>query len=196
MRQEKIGEAGADEENEKMRFIVPGKSLQEVSKLIRDGDGTIRMSVSRRHIIFDIDGYRIISRLLEGDFLDYRAAIPEGGRTQVRISTRELISAIERTSLLISDNVKSPLRMRFCEDAIHISCSTALGKALDEISSSQEGEEVEIGFNGKYMLDALKASECDELRLILNGPLSPMKIMPLEGDSFIFLVLPVRLKSE
>lgn len=196
LRQEKIGEAEADEENEKMRFIVPGKSLQEVSKLNRDGDGTIQMSVSRRHIIFDIDGYRIISRLLEGDFLDYRAAIPEGGRTQVRISTRELISAIERTSLLISDNVKSPLRMRFCEDAIHISCSTALGKALDEISSSQEGEEVEIGFNGKYMLDALKASECDELRLILNGPLSPMKIMPLEGDSFIFLVLPVRLKSE
>ena len=97
---------------------------------------------------------------------------------------------------MISDNVKSPLRMRFSEDAIHISCSTALGKALDEISSSQEGEEVEIGFNGKYMLDALKASECDELRLILNGPLSPMKMMPLEGDSFIFLVLPVRLKSE
>lgn len=193
LRQEKIA---AEEETEKMRFIVPGKSLQEVSKLIRDGDGNIQMSVSKRHIIFDIDGYRIISRLLEGDFLDYRAAIPEGGRTQVRVSTRELISAIERTSLLISDNVKSPLRMRFSEDAIHISCSTALGKALDEISSSQEGEEVEIGFNGKYMLDALKASECDELRLILNGPLSPMKMMPLEGDSFIFLVLPVRLKSE
>lgn len=181
---------------EELYFIVPGKSLQEVSKLIRDDEGEVALSVSKRHIIFEIGGYRIISRLLEGDFLDYRAAIPDGGQTDIRIPTKELISAIDRTSLLISDNIKSPLRMNFSDGVIQISCSTALGKAYDEISCKQEGTDVEIGFNSRYMLDALKASEGDELRLILNGPLSPIKLMPLEGEAFVFLVLPVRLKSE
>lgn len=181
---------------EELYFIVPGKSLQEVSKLIRDDEGDISINVSKRHIIFEIGGYRIISRLLEGDFLDYRAAIPEGGNTTIRISTKELISAIDRTSLLISDTIKSPLRMQFNDGTIRISCSTALGKAYDELSCQQEGEDVEIGFNSRYMLEALKAGEGDELRLVLNGPLSPMKLMPLEGDAFVFLVLPVRLKSE
>lgn len=181
---------------EDLYFIVPGKSLQEVSKLIRDDEGDVALSVSKRHIIFEIGGYRIVSRLLEGDFLDYRAAIPEGGSTEIRISTKELISAIDRTSLLISDNIKSPLRLQFTDGLIRISCSTALGKAYDEISCRQEGDDVEIGFNSRYMVEALKASDCDELRLVLNGSLSPIKLMPLDGDAFVFLVLPVRLKTE
>lgn len=190
LRREKVA-SGED-----LYFIVPGKSLQEVSKLIRDDEGDVALSVSKRHIIFEIGGYRIVSRLLEGDFLDYRAAIPEGGSTEIRISTKELISAIDRTSLLISDNIKSPLRLQFTDGLIRISCSTALGKAYDEISCRQEGDDVEIGFNSRYMVEALKASDCDELRLVLNGSLSPIKLMPLDGDAFVFLVLPVRLKTE
>lgn len=91
---------------------------------------------------------------------------------------------------------KSPLRMKFEEGLIKISCSTAIGKAYDEIRCEQSGDDVEIGFNSRYMLDALKASEGDEIRVLINGPLSPIKLMPVEGDAFVFLVLPVRLKSE
>ena len=179
-----------------MSFIVPGKSLSEVAKLMKDEDGMLALNVSKRHITFQIDGYRIVSRLLEGVFLDYKAAIPEGGQTTIRISTREMIQAIDRASLLISDNIKSPLRMHFQSGVIQISCSTALGKAYDEISCIQQGEDVEIGFNSRYMLDALKASEGDEIVMVLNGSLAPIKLIPPEGDSFTFLVLPVRLKSE
>lgn len=181
---------------ENISFIVPGKSLSEVSKLIRDDEGQIQLNVSDRHIIFEIDGYQIISRLLKGDFLEYRSSIPEGGQTTIQINTRELINAIDRASLLISNNIKSPLHLLFSDGVIKMSCSTALGKAYDEINCKQEGAEVEIGCNSKYMLDALKVSEGDEIKMILNGPLSPIKIVPMEGDSFVFLVLPVRLKSE
>ncbi|WP_101553135.1 DNA polymerase III subunit beta [Anaerotruncus massiliensis (ex Togo et al. 2019)] len=177
-------------------FIVPGKSLSEVAKLLRDEEGDIEIAVSKRHIIFKAGSYNVISRLLEGEFLDYRAAIPAGGQTTVKISTRELIAAIDRASLLISDNIKSPLRLKFEGGVIKISCSTAIGKAYDEITCQQTGDDVEIGFNSRYMLDALKASECDEIQLLINGALSPIKLVPLEGDSFTFLVLPVRLKSE
>ena len=177
-------------------FIVPGKSLSEVAKLLKEEDADVELTVSKRHIIFQIGSYHVVSRLLEGEFLDYKAAIPNGSQTTVRINTRELIGSIDRSSLLISDNIKSPLRLYFQEGMIRISCSTAIGKAYDEIPCKQEGADVEIGFNSRYMLDALKASEGDEIQLILNGPLSPLKLTPVEGDSFTCLVLPVRLKSE
>lgn len=190
MRREKV------EYTEDAAFIVPGKSLSEVSKLLKDEDTMIEMDLSKRHIIFNIGGYNVISRLLEGEFLDYKAAIPSGMQTVIKIGTRDLINAIDRTSLLISDNIKSPLRMQFDEGLIKISCSTAIGKAYDEITCNQTGDNVEIGFNSRYMLDALKASECDEIQVIINGSLSPIKLVPMDGDAFTFLVLPVRLKSE
>lgn len=177
-------------------FVVPGKSLSEVSKLIRDEEGEMSLHVSKRHIIFEIEGYRIVSRLLEGEFLDYKATIPEHAKTEVRVSVREIISAIDRASLLISDNIKSPLRLHFCGGTIKITCSTALGRAYDELACMQEGDDVEIGVNSRYLLDALKAGGGDEIRMALNGPLAPIKLLPVEGDSFVFLVLPVRLKSE
>lgn len=180
----------------KASFIVPGKSLSEVSKLLRDEQIDTELFVSQKHIIFEINGYRIVSRLLEGEFLDYKAAIPVGAKTTARIVTRDLIGAIDRASLLISDNIKSPLRISFEQGIIKLSCSTALGKAYDELSCEQQGQDIEIGFNSRYMMEALRACESDELILQFNGPLSPIKLLPLEGDSFVFLVLPVRLKAE
>jgi DNA polymerase-3 subunit beta len=190
LRREKVGFDGD------ISFIVPGKSLSEVSKLLKDEDTEIEICVSKRHIIFTVGVYTVISRLLEGEFLDYRAAIPDASQTIIKINTRELIGAIDRASLLISDNIKSPLRLFFEDGIIKISCSTAIGKSYDEIPCSQSGENVEIGFNSRYMMDALKASESDEIQMIMNGALSPIKLVPMEGDSFVFLVLPVRLKSE
>ena len=82
----------------------------------------------------------------------------------------------------------------FAENNVNVSCVTTIGKVNDNLPAEITGEDVTIGFNHKFMTDALKASECDEILIELNGPLSPMKIVPIEGDSFLFLVLPVRLK--
>lgn len=184
--------------NEEITFIVPGKTLSEVAKLIKDGenDQTVDIKVSRKQILFKIGDYNIISRLLEGEFLDYKASIPSESKTDVTIATRDFINSIERTSLLISDRLRSPLRIKFSEDLIKINCTTSLGKAYDEVACKIEGQEVEMGFNNKYLLDALRACDCDQVKLEINGPLSPMKVVPMEGDSFLFLVLPVRLKNE
>ena len=154
------------------------------------------MVVSHKHIIFKINGYHVISRLLEGDFLDYNAAIPKVEKTTVEVSTRMLTEGIERTSLLISDRLRSPIKLNISEDLIRISCSTTIGKAYDEVGCKIQGEDVIMGFNNKYLLDALKASDCDMVKLQLNGALSPMRIVPLEGESFLFLVLPVREKND
>lgn len=182
---------------EDLKFVVPGKVLSEISKLLSDDDDKeASLMLSRRHIVFEIGNYSVVSRLLEGDFLDYGNSIPSGGMATVKISTRSFIESVERVSLLISDRLRSPLRVVFNPDKITISCSTALGKSYDELSCGFSGEKVEMGFNNKYLLDALKAAGTDEVRVEISGPLSPIKILPPQGEGYLFLVLPVRLKNE
>ncbi len=180
-------------------FVVPGKTLVEIQKLLiklagDDQEDSVEINVSRKHIIFSIKGYSVVSRLLEGEFLDYRAAIPTEKKTTVRVSTREFIRSIDLTSIIITDKIKSHIRCEFADSSINVSCVTTIGKANDSLGASIEGENVTIGFNNKYMTDALKASECDEIIIEMSGPLSPMKLLPTDGDAFLFLVLPVRLK--
>lgn len=181
---------------EETNFVVPGKTLGEVLKLLKDDDSELEIMIGRRHIQFQIGSYCVISRLLEGEFLDYRAAIPGSSTTEIIVPTRFLIDSVERVSLLITDRLKSPVRCVFEDQEIRISCSTAIGRASDQLPANISGNAVEMGFNNRYLLDALRNTEGDEVKIQLSGPLSPMKILPREGDSFLFLVLPVRLKSE
>ena len=162
-----------------MRFIVPGKTLAELLKLMTE-EGNVAVEVSRKHILFDMGSCTLVSRLLEGEFLDYRAAIPHESSTGVVVNTRALINSIERTSLLISDRLRSPLRVDFGESVIRMSCSTSIGKAYDECCCSTTGKLLEMGFNNRFLLDALKNVDTDMVRLELCGPLSPMKVLPLE----------------
>lgn len=179
------------------KFVVPGKTLNEVLKMLTvDSDIPLQMSIGKRHILFEINGYTVISRLLEGDFLDYHNVIVNSSSTEIKINVRNFTDSIERASLLISDRLKSPVKCVFEKDIIKVTCSTPSGKVYDEIPSSLSGDTLEMGFNNRYLLDALKACECDKIKVLLNGPLSPMRIYPLEGEGFIFLVLPVRLKTD
>lgn len=178
-----------------IRFIVPAKALGELSRILgEDEEQNVEIELSRRHIVFHTGEYKIVSRLIEGEFLDYNAAIPQGFTTEVKVNVRAFADCIERASLLISDRIRSPLRVTFENGDIRINCQTALGRAYDEMKAEQTGENLEIGFNNRYLLDALRNSGCDSLRLEISGPLSPMKLKPIDGDEFTFLVLPVRLQ--
>ena len=182
--------------SDSLDFVVPGKTLSEILKLIKETDDPVEISAGRRHILFKIDNYTVISSLLEGEFLNYKAAIPPESQTEVVLKTREAIDSVERVSLLITDRLKSPVRCLFGENEIKLNCTTSMGRASDQIDVEMTGQSVEIGFNNRYLLEALRNTECDEVKVQLGGPLSPMKVVPKEGDSFLFLVLPVRLKSE
>ena len=182
--------------SDSLDFVVPGKTLSEILKLIKETDDPVEISAGRRHILFKIDNYTVISSLLEGEFLNYKAAIPPESQTEVVLKTREAIDSVERVSLLITDRLKGPVRCLFNENEIKLNCTTSMGRASDQIDVEMTGQSVEIGFNNRYLLEALRNTECDEVKVQLGGPLSPMKVVPKEGDSFLFLVLPVRLKSE
>lgn len=183
-------------ENEQLMFVAPGKALSETLKLIHDDDMVIKISAGNRHIIFETQNYKILSRLLDGEFLDYKTTIPESFSTRITTGTRSLLESVERVSLLITERLKSPIKCIVSENNVNLSCITSIGKATDEVMVKTEGQNIEIGFNSKYMIDALRNTDTDEIEIQMNGPLSPIKILPKENDSFLFLVLPVRMKAE
>ncbi len=179
---------------EELQFVVPGKTLNEVLKLLSDNEDPLYVTVGARHIIMEIGGYSVFSRLLDGEFLPYRKAIPASSTTAIRVNTREMIDAVDRASLVINDRLKSPLICRFKDDKISLSCITALGSANDTVNAKIDGQQEEMGFNSRFLLDALRNTESDEVLIELSGAQGPMKILPVSGESFLFLVLPVRLK--
>lgn len=179
------------------KFVVPSKTLSEVSKLLSDNDeDSCKIFVSAKHIIFEINGYLVYSRLLEGEFHPYKSAIPQSSTTEVIADRKELISTLERAVLLINERAPSPVRCYFENGLLKIKCSTAIGRISDEIKVDMAGPVIEIGFKCKYLLDPLKAVSDDKVKLQMSGSLLPMKIVPVNGDEYTFLVLPVRLSKD
>ena len=176
------------------KFIVSGKAFSEAVKTLEDKDENITIRVGKKHICFESDGYLMISRLIEGEFIDYERSIPEEHQTSVKINNREFAEIIERISLIINDQIKNAVRCTFEENKIIFSCVSAVGKAKDELNIALEGNTFEIGFNSKFMLDALKACECDEAVLKFNGSTSAIVIEPVSGNEFLHLVMPMRLR--
>lgn len=182
--------------NEK-KFVVPAKTLSEVTKLLSDNDeDNCDIFVAPKHIIFEINGYLVYSRLLEGEFHPYRSAIPQNCTTEVIVDRKELISTLERAMLLISERTPSPVRCYFENGLVKVTCSTPLGKISDEIRADMSGPVIEIGFKCKYLLDPLKAITEDKVKMLMSGSLLPMKIVPMEGEGYTYLVLPVRLSKD
>lgn len=184
-------------DGEDISFIVPKKTIRELIKLMgTDGDKNVSISVGKRHIVFDVENYSVISRLLDGDFLDYNAAIPKTATTTVLINTDDAINCIERTLPVIENDKKNPIRCLFDNDEMRVSTVSSLGRVVDYTHANVSGDRVEIGFNSKFILDALHAADTDQVKIELNSAVSPAKIMPINDDSFLFLVLPMRLKNE
>jgi len=180
-----------------IRIIIPAKTLQELLKIMGGPDDPVKIDANRRYVVFTTNGYTIMSRLIEGDFLNYESVLPKEKRTRVTVDCKTFINTIERASLIITERLKNPLRITFGEDKITVRCQTPLGKVVDEFAPvAMTGDPVEIGFNNRYLLDAMRYSKCERMVLEINGPLSPVKILPEDGKDFIYLVLPVRFKNE
>lgn len=177
-------------------FIVPKKTLEEILRLLEDDEEKrVEICATRRHIEFVINGCNIISRLIEGEFLDYNNAIPVNNNVEIKVSTRRMIEASERMGLLISDAIKSPVRCTFGDNSITFNCRTAIGSATDKLNADAPNEPIEIGFNNRYLMDAFRAVSTDEVRLMIGSPVLPVKVLPIEGEDFLFLLLPVRLQK-
>lgn len=181
---------------ENTKFIVPAKTLEELIHLLSDeNDKNVTISIDKNQISFEIDSYTMISRLINGDFMEYKRHLQCEETITAEIKCREIIEVLDRAMLFINEKNKSPVRCEFNGDSLTISCSTTLGKINDKINIKYNGEPIAIGFNAKFLLDAFKAADCDCVKVILTASaVSPVIIVPMQGKEFTFFLLPMRLK--
>lgn len=183
--------------DEERKFIVPARTLIEISRLLKDEDDAVcEIRVTKKQVVFDFSGYTVFSRLLEGEFHNYRGSIPQKCVTEVIITKRDLIDCLERASLLISERVKGPIKCVFDSDSLKISCQTSIGKINDELAVDIAGPKVIMGFNCRYLLEPLKVIKDEKIKMMMNGGNLPMKIVPINGEEYTYLVMPVRIKDE
>ena len=182
---------------ESCTFVVPGSALSDVEKICTDEEeGWVAISVGQKHISFEIGDTVVITRRLEGEFLNYRRSIPDSFKYEIKVDRNEFMASIDRVSLIVSEKNSSPVRMTINDGTIDCLCVTPIGRAEDVCTCEGNGEGLLIGFNDRYMKDALKAAGTDELRLCVNTASSPCIIKAADGsESFTYMVLPVRLHA-
>ena len=177
-------------------FVVPKKAVLELIGLMRDdAEEPCSFSTNGKHIVFSVGGCELFARLLEGQFHNFRSAIPTEAKTVVTLNTRDVLGLAERCSLLINEKNKAPMCCVFSDGAMELSCKTGIGDIHDRIPADIDGESLTIGFSNKYLLEALRACECDKIRLHMNASNKVIKITPPDGDSFVYLIMPIQIKD-
>ena len=193
LRRKKIAYASASE----FSFVVPGAALNEVDKICADSDDQVVITGGDRHITFEIGSTLLVARRLEGTFLNYSQTIPKNNSIILEVSTSDLQVSIDRASLIINEKLKSPLRCKFEDGLLSITSRTAIGYAFDTCPIEGDGKGLEIGFNNRFLMEAVKAAPASRVRLELNTATSPCLLLPVDGEEedFLYMVLPVRLPS-
>ena len=175
--------------------VIPGKSLNELSKILADNSESIEIVITENQILFKAKHLLFFSRLLEGNYPDTSRLIPSESKTDIVLHTKEFLHAIDRASLLAREGKNNVVKLMTLQDQlIEISSNTPeVGKVVEEMKGiSMDGEELKISFSAKYMMDALRAIEGNEIKITFTGAMRPFVIYPINDDSTLQLILPVR----
>lgn len=181
--------------NTQVKFVVPAAALREVEKMLEDSEEEVCLYLGSKHLLFEMGDATLVCRLLDGDFIDWRRVVPVKNETILTANVAELTASIERVSLIVSEKIKSPVRCVFGENLADFKTVNTIGSAHDTCTIAGNGNELEIGFNCRFLLDALRAIPDEEVTLELQNGLSPILFTPVnEKYDFTYMVLPVRLR--
>ena len=179
-----------------LSFVVPAQSLKEIEKILQDEDENVAFTLGSKHILFQIGNATLICRLLEGEFLDWRKVVPTNCPVKLVANVYDLCSSIERVGLVVSEKYMSPVRCVFTNQEVLLKTNTIIGAAEDRCTIAGDGNELEIGFKVRYLVDALRAVPAEEVCLDLTNSLSPIVLTPVDDKKdFAYMVLPVRIKT-
>ena len=179
-----------------LNFVVPAAGLKEVEKILTDCDDNAAFTLGTKHILFQIGTATLVCRLLEGEFLDWRKVVPTNCPIKLVANVSDLSSSVDRVGLIVSEKYKSPVRCIFGHQELLMRTNTTIGAAEDRCSLAGDGKELEIGFNVRYLADALRAIPSEEVTLELTNGLSPIVLTPVDNKfDFAYMVLPVRIKN-
>jgi DNA polymerase-3 subunit beta len=173
--------------------VIPGKTLSEVSKILEEIETEVKLTFATNHILFDLGETKIISRLLEGEFIKYESIIPKEHNLKITTKKSEILNCIERASLMAKEGNTNLIKFNIAEDNIVITSNSQLGKVREELNIILQGEALQIAFNSKYLIDVLKIMEEDEIVMELTSSVNPCILKNKNIDNCTYLVLPVRL---
>ena len=187
----------AGEEFPQMNYIIPGKALNEAAKIFDDKneDEEVIIYSSENHLLFDIGHVRIVSRLIKGPFVAYNSIIQKNPMSVMTINKKALMDAVERASLIIlNDERRCPVQlfMSSSDTNLTVAATTDCGTLREDVESSLTGEKIDIDFNARYLIDALKNIDDENIKIEFNGGQGPCIITPVEGEEFVYLILPIR----
>lgn len=181
---------------EHIKIIVPGRILIEINKILDESDDSLKIAIAPGHVMFSIEDTVIYSRLLEGQFLNYKEIIREDHKTSLTINKRELQNSLERASLLAKEEKANLVKLTIKDGEMNINSNSEIGDVNETIQTEIEGEELSIAFNSRYILDGIKIIESEEIELKFMGSLNPCIINPVDDENYTYLVLPVRLAQD
>ncbi len=174
--------------------IVPGKTLNELMKILsQEEEDKVHLYFTDKHVLFDLGMATMVSRLIEGEFISYENNFTNDFTTKIIIETQALIQALERASLVSRDNRKTPVKLEMRPNQLILTAKSDMGSAYEEVPDETEGDEMQIAFNPRYLIEALRAIEDEKVAIRFTGSLSPCIIAPLEGNAYQYLILPLRI---
>ena len=180
---------------EHKKVVVPGKTLQEISKIIPGNvDEDVIIYLTDNHIVFDFDNTTVVSRLIEGEYFKVDQMLSSDYETKVKVSKRELLDCIDRSTLLVKEGDKKPIIMNISDGSMEVKINSFIGSMNEEIDIEKEGKDILIGFNPKFFIDALRVIDEEEVSLYMVNPKAPCFIKDDEGK-FIYLILPVNFNT-
>ena len=181
------------------KAVIPGKTLNEITKILSDSFDNVKIGIAKNQALFEMENCKIVSRTLDGEFLNYKSVIPNTWETRIRVNKNSLQDSFERISLISASSIekekKYPVKVSVDIGKIIISCTNQTGEAKEEIFISTEGKNIEAGFNPKYFLDTLKAIDDEEVFVEFGTSISPCLVKPIENSEYIYMILPIRLKD-
>ena len=180
--------------------VIPGRTLNEVNKIISDSFEPIKIGVSKNQALFEMENCKIVTRILDGEFLNYKNVIPNTWETRIRVNKNNIQNCFERISLISSSAVekekKYPVKVNVDIGKVVISCTNQTGDAKEELYVSTEGKNLEAGFNPKYFLDSFKAIDDEEVYIEFGSSISPCLVKSVENNDYTYMILPIRLKED
>jgi len=181
------------------KAVIPGRTLNEINKILVDSFEMIKIGVAKNQALFELENCKIVTRLLDGEFLNYSSVIPETWETRIRVNRTNLLNCFERISLISSSSMekekKYPVKVSIDIGKIIISCTNQTGDAKEEMMVSTEGKNLEVGFNPKYFLDACRCIDDEEIFIDFGTSISPSIIRPVEEGDYVYMILPIRMKE-
>lgn len=182
------------ENSETLKFIFPGKNAKELLGVLGESDELVKISVNNNNVKFVTDRCVFVSRIIDGEYLNYQSVANHKNTLEFIVERRKILNSIDRAATIVNEASKSHVLLDIDETSVSIDCESVMGKVKDKFSIDMVGEPMQIAFNPKYLIEAFKNIEDDKIKISFSTPVTPAVIKPLDGEKYVYIILPVRIK--